>query len=85
MERAKSCCALVGRCSQRAEKRSRRVLQPLLHRRIAFPIRDRIQEFDGIGQESAQAADDEGFEIGSRDPLTLGTVQRGASDEAAEM
>jgi len=38
-------------------ERSRRVPQPLLHWRIAFPIRDRIQEFDGIGQESAQAAD----------------------------
>ena len=49
-------------------ERSRRVPQPLLHRRIAFPIRDRIQKFDGIGQESAQAADDAGVEIGSRDP-----------------
>ena len=44
--------------------------QPLLLRRIAIPIRDRIQEFDGIGQESAQAADDKGFEIGRWDPLT---------------
>ena len=35
------------------------------------------------GQESAQAADDKGFEIGRRDPLTSGTVRRGASDEAA--
>ena len=33
-------------------ERSRRVPHPLLHWRIAFPIRDRIQEFDGIGQES---------------------------------
>src|SRR5271166_3238814 len=62
---------------------SRRVPQPLLHWRIAFPTRDRIQEFDGIGQESAQAADDKGFEIGRRDPLTSGTVRLGASDEAA--
>src|SRR5271166_417082 len=66
-----------------SRERSRRVPQPLLHWRIAFPIRDRIQEFDGIGQESAQAADDKGFEIGRWDPLTSGTVQRGASDEAA--
>ena len=57
-----------------SRERSRRVPQPLLHWRIAFPIRDRIQEFDGIGQESAQAADDKGFEIGRRDPLTSGTV-----------
>jgi hypothetical protein len=62
---------------------NRRVPQTFLQRRIAFAVRDRVYEFDGIGQESAQAVDDEGFEIGSRDPLTLGTVQRGAGDEAA--
>jgi hypothetical protein len=33
-----------------------------LHRRVAFPIRHRIQDFDGIGEERAQAADDKRFE-----------------------
>jgi hypothetical protein len=33
-----------------------------LHRRIASAIRDRIQDFDGIGEERAQAADDKRFE-----------------------
>ena len=42
-------------------ERCRRVPRPLLHWRIAFPIRDRIHEFDGIGHESAQAAKDKGF------------------------
>ena len=62
---------------------SRRVPQPLLHRRIAFLIRDRIQEFDGIGQESAQAADDKGFEIGRRDPLTSGKPKRESIGESS--
>jgi hypothetical protein len=60
----------------------RRVPQPLQRWRIASSISDCIQHFDGIGQESAQAADDKGFEIRRRDPLTSGTVCRGAGDEA---
>jgi hypothetical protein len=36
--------------------------------------RDRIPELDGIGQESAQAADNKGFEIRRCIPLTLRTV-----------
>jgi hypothetical protein len=48
----------------------RRVPQPLQHWRIASPIGNRIQHFDGIGQESAQAADDKGFEVRRRDLLT---------------
>jgi hypothetical protein len=60
----------------------RRVAQPFQHWRIASRISDCIQHFDGIGQESAQAADDKGFEIRCRDPLTSGAVCRGAGDEA---
>ena len=66
-------------------ERSRSVPQPPLHRRIAFPIRDRIQDFHRIGQEGAQPPDDKGFEIGRRDPLTSGTVSRGPVMSRREM
>jgi len=34
-----------------------------LHRRILLAIRDRIQDFNGIAEERAQAVDDKRFEI----------------------
>src|SRR5271166_6159014 len=55
MERGKIVLRLGRQMFPTSGERSRRVPQPLLHWRIAFPIRDRIQEFDGIGQKSAQA------------------------------
>lgn len=46
-----------------SRERGRRVPQLFLHRRIRLAIRDRVQDFDGIGEERAQAADDKRFEI----------------------
>jgi len=66
-----------------SRERSRRVPQPLLHWGIVSSVRDRIQDFDGIGEERPQASDDKSVEIGRRDPLTAGTACRGASDEPA--
>ncbi len=62
--RANGCSVSVGCCSPASRERSRRVPQPLLHWGIVSSIRDRIQDFDGIGEERPQASDDKSVEIG---------------------
>ena len=65
-----------------SRERRRRVPQPILHWRIAFP-HSRSRSGFQRDRPDAQRPNDEGFEIGSSDPLTSGTVRRRAGDEAA--
>src|SRR4029077_19766882 len=46
-----------------SRERSRRVPQPLLHWGIVSSIRDRIQDFDGIGEGRSQASDAKSAEM----------------------
>jgi hypothetical protein len=48
-----------------SRERGRGVPEPLLHWRA---VRNRIQDFDGIGEERAQTIDDQRFDMGRREP-----------------
>ena len=52
-------------------ERGRRVPQPFLHRSIVFAVRDRVQNFDGVGEQRPQSVCDHRFQIGRGNSLTM--------------
>ena len=78
----RSCSVTVGRCSHRAESAAAASLNLFCIGASRSPFAIAFRNSTGSAKP-AQAADDKGFEIGRRDPLTSGTVRLGASDEAA--